>query len=97
MAEEENVGPIEDSSWVRVRDKDIFSRRVTGRPSDEGARSVRNKQGRDFLSRTRRLEEFYIFQFEVVTVVNDDIFYLKAQECKDRNIAGLHFQLQINL
>ena len=33
---------IEDSSWVRVRDKDIFSRRVTGRPSDEGARSVRN-------------------------------------------------------
>ena len=68
---------IEDSSWVRVRDKDIFSRRVTGRPSDEGARSVRNEQGKDSLSRTRRLEEFCIFQFEVVTVLNDDIFTSK--------------------
>ena len=46
----------DDSSWVWVRDKDIFSRRVTGRPSDEGARSLRNKQGKDPLSRTRRLE-----------------------------------------
>ena len=40
---------IEDSSWVRVQDKDIFSRRVTGRPSDEGARSARNEQGKDTL------------------------------------------------
>ena len=47
-----NFGPvqdIEDSSWVRVQDKDIFSRRVTGRPSDEGARSARNEQGKDIL------------------------------------------------
>ena len=80
-----------------MRDKDIFSRRVTGRPSDEGARSVRNTQGKDSLSRTRRLEECYIFQLEVVTVVNDDIFYFKTRECKDRNIPALHFQLQINL
>ena len=58
-----------------MRDKDIFSRRVTGRPSDEGARSVRNKQGKDSLSCTRRLEEFYIFIFEVVTVKNDDVFF----------------------
>ena len=29
-------------SWVRVRDKETFSRCVTGRPSDEGARFVRN-------------------------------------------------------
>ena len=28
-------GDIGDSSWVRVRGKDIFSRCVTGRPSDE--------------------------------------------------------------
>ena len=56
---------IEDSSWVRVRDKDIFSRRVTERPSDEGARSARNVPGKDTLFRTRRLEEFYIFQLEV--------------------------------
>ena len=40
---------IEDSSWVRVQDKDIFSRRVTGRPSDEGARSARNEPGKDIL------------------------------------------------
>ena len=40
---------IEDSSWDRVQDKDIFSRRVTGRPSDEGARSARNAQGKDIL------------------------------------------------
>ena len=46
----------EDSSWVGVRDKDIFSQRVNGRPSDEGARSVRSKQGKDSSSRTRRLE-----------------------------------------
>ena len=39
----------EDSSWDRVQDKDIFSRRVTGRPSDEGARSARNAQGKDIL------------------------------------------------
>ena len=58
-----------------MRDKDIFSRRVTGRPSDEEARSVRNKQGKDPLSRTRRLEEFNIFQLEVGAVLNDDIFY----------------------
>ena len=80
-----------------MRDKDIFSQRVNGRPSDEGARSVRSKQGKDSSSRTRRLEEFYIFQLEVVTVVNDDIFYLKTRECKDRNIPALHFQLQNNL
>ena len=88
---------IEDSSWVRVQDKDIFSRRVTGRPSDEGARSAGSKQGKDSSSRTRRLEEFYIFQLEVVTVLNDDIFYLKTRQCKDRNISALHFQLQNNL
>ena len=29
-----------------MRDKDIFSQRGTGRPSDEGARSVGNKQGK---------------------------------------------------
>ena len=57
-----------------MRDNDIFSRRVNGRPSDEGARFGRNKQGKDFPSRTRRLEELYIFQLEVVIVVNDDIF-----------------------
>ena len=34
-----------------MRDKDIFSRRVTGRPSDEGERSVRNKPG----TQTRKL------------------------------------------
>ena len=67
---------IEDSSCVRVPDQDIFSRHVTGRPSDEGARLfVRNKQGKDSLSRTRRLEELYIFQLEVVTVVNDYISF----------------------
>ena len=42
-------GDIEDSSWVRVQDKDTFSRRVTGRPSDEGARSARNEQGKNIL------------------------------------------------
>ena len=88
---------IEDSSWVEVRDKDIFSQRVNGRPSDEGERSVRSKQGKDSSSRTRRLEELYIFQLEVVTVVNDDIFYLKTREYKDINIPALHFQLQNNL
>ena len=41
---------IEDSSWDRVQDKDIFSRRLTGRPSDEGARSARNAQGKDILT-----------------------------------------------
>ena len=41
------VGSIENYSWVRVREKDIFSRRVNRRPSDEEARSVRNKQGKD--------------------------------------------------
>ena len=61
-----------------MRDKDIFSRRVTGRLSDEGARSVRNEQGKDSLYRTRRLEKYYIFHLEVVTVVNDDIFYVKT-------------------
>ena len=40
---------IEDSSWVRVQDKDIFSRRVTRRPSDEEARSARNEPGKDIL------------------------------------------------
>ena len=40
---------IEDSSCVRVQDKDIFSRRVTGRPSDEGARSARDEPGKDIL------------------------------------------------
>ena len=70
---------------------------MTARPSDEGARSVRNKQGKDFLSCTRRLEELYIFQLEVATVVNDAIFYLKTREYKDRNIPALHFQLRINL
>ena len=39
-------------------------------------------QGKDSLSRTKRLEEFYIFQLEVVTVVNDDIFYFKTRGCK---------------
>ena len=77
-----------------MRDKDIFSRRVNGGPSEEGAMSVRNKQGKDSSSRTRRLEEFYIFQLEVVTVVNDDSFYSKTRECKDRNIPALHFQQQ---
>ena len=33
-----------------------------------------------------------IFQLEVVTVVNDDIFYLKTGECKARNIPALNFQ-----
>ena len=62
-----------------MRDKDIFSRLVTGRPSDEGARSVRTKQGKDPLSRTRRLEEFYIFHLEVGPVVNDGIFTEKKR------------------
>ena len=83
--------PVTGNAWY------IFSRRVTGGPSDEGARSVKDKQGKDCLSRMRKLEEFDIFQLEVVTVVNDDIFYLKTRECKDRNIPALHFQLQINL
>ena len=80
-----------------MREKDIFSRRVNRRPSDEEARSVRNKQGKDYSSRTRRLEELDIFQLEVVTVVNDAIFYLKTRECKARNIPALHFQSQNNL
>ena len=60
---------IENYSWARVREKDIFYLRVNRRPSDEEARSVRNKQGKDSSSRTRRLEELYIFQLEAVTVV----------------------------
>ena len=80
-----------------MREKDIFYRRVNRRPSDEEARSVRNKQGKDSSSRTRRLEELYIFQLKVVTVVSDAIFYLKTRECKARNIPALHFQSQNNL
>jgi hypothetical protein len=34
---------IEDSSWDLVRDKDIFALHLTGRPSDEGARSASRK------------------------------------------------------
>ena len=60
-----------------MREKDIFSRRVNRRLSDEEARSVRNKQGKDSSSRTERLQELYMFQLEVVTVVNDAIFLLK--------------------
>ena len=41
--------------------KDIFPRRVTGRASDEGARSARSEQGKGSLSRTRMLEKLYIF------------------------------------
>ena len=63
-----------------MREKDIFSRRVNRRPSDKEARSVRNRQGKDSSSRTRRFEELYIFQLEVVIVVNDAIFYLKTRE-----------------
>ena len=63
------------------------------RPSDEEARSVRNKQGKDSSSRTRRLENVYIFQLEVVTVVNDAIFYLKTHECKARNILALQLPI----
>ena len=44
------VTDIEEYSWVRVRDKDTFSRRVTGRPSDEGARSATNGQGQNIIS-----------------------------------------------
>ena len=58
-----------------MREKDVFYRRVNRRPSDEEARSVRNKQGKDSSSRTRRLEELYIFQLKVVTVVSDAIFF----------------------
>ena len=88
---------IDNYSWVRVREKDIFYRRVNRRPSDEEASSVRNKQGKDSSSRTRRLEELYIFQLKVVTVVSDAIFYLQTRECKARNVPALHFQSQNNL
>ena len=37
---------IEDSSWVRVRDRDIFALHLTGRPSDEGAWYARKLQQR---------------------------------------------------
>ena len=40
---------IEDSSWLRVRDHDIFALHLTGRPSDEGARSARKVQCKDIL------------------------------------------------
>ena len=40
---------IEDSSWVRVRDQDIFALHLTGRPSDEGTRCARNVQCKDVL------------------------------------------------
>ena len=50
----------EDSSWVRVRDKDIFSRFVNGRPSDEGASSARNEQGKDSLLSHEEVEEFVV-------------------------------------
>ena len=85
----ENVKNIEDFSWVRVRDKDIFSRRVIGRPSDEGARSVRSKNGKDCLYLARvDFEEFYIFKLGAVTVISDYILYLKTRECKQgrRNV-----------
>ena len=45
----------------------IFSRRVNRRPSDEEARSVRNKQRKDSSSRTRRLEE--IINYPMYTVL----------------------------
>ena len=71
------------SSWVRVPDKSIFSQCVTGRPSDEGARPARNEQGEDSLSRTRRLEELYIFEFEVfILYLNDDFFICKHASTK---------------
>ena len=56
---------IEDSSRVRVRDQDTFALHLTGRPSDEGAMFARKVQCKDILSRTRRLEEFYIFQLDI--------------------------------
>ena len=43
---------IEDSSWLRVEDKDIFSKRVTEKPSDEGARFFCNTRGKDIRSST---------------------------------------------
>ena len=43
----------------------------TGRRRSE---VCKEREGKDSLSRTRRLEELYIFHFEVVTVVNDDFF-----------------------
>ena len=59
-----------------VCEKDIFSRRVTGdwRIERQRGKVYKQQAGKDYVSRTRRLEEFYIFQLEVVTIVNDDIF-----------------------
>ena len=48
-----------------MRENVIISPRVTGRPSDEGARSVRYEQGKDSLPRRRRHEILFILQLEV--------------------------------
>ena len=61
-----------------MQDNDLFSRHMTGRPSDEGARSARNEMGKISLSRTSRLEELYIFLLEVASdasVVNDYVLF----------------------
>ena len=68
---------MEDSSWVRVRDKYIFSRRVTGRPSDEGARSVRNMQGKTPYFARGDLKNSVFFNKRLLPLYTIFFFYLK--------------------
>ena len=50
---------IEDYSWARMGDEDIFALHLTGRPNDEGARSARKVQLQIYSDLERvRLEEF---------------------------------------
>ena len=94
-----DLSDIEGSSWVRMRDRDIFP----GVWLEDWARSARNEQGKYFSSRTKRLEKLYIFQLDVVSPTNNTssalkrlFFYLKTHECKNRNIPALYWQWQIN-
>ena len=64
-----------------MQDKDIFSQRVTGRPSDEEARYVRNKRRVKIHDLAREdLKNSVSFKLDVVTVVNDD--YERARSAK---------------
>ena len=72
-----DLSDIEGSSWVRMRDRDIFP----GVWLEDWARSARNEQGKYFSSRTRRLEKLYIFQLDVAlqttrAVHSSDYFFI---------------------